>query len=124
MLLLREHFGALLIAAASLLGIGVSASNYLTPLSGIDGTPGALLVIVSTAILSLFAVCVATLRLTRGLRRFIVASSLLDIAGTAFAAYLLESSSLLILMAICFAGWLILVFSRKHISAEPIARPS
>jgi hypothetical protein len=99
--------GAWLVAGGALLGAAVSLYNNVTPLTGIDGTPGALLVIGSTAILIILGILLRPAgRFGRGLRSFLVGSSLLDIAGTALAAYLLESRTLLLLMLVCFAGWL------------------
>ena len=97
--------GAHLIWISATLGTAVSLNNYMTPLSGIDGTPGALLVIASTLIL-----CVAGLALSFGELRgapwvLLTGACLLGIAGTAFAAYLLNSRMLLILMYVCVLGW-------------------
>lgn len=120
---MRENLAAWAIAVAALLGTIVSIYNYVTPLTGINGTGGALLVIVSSLILAGAAIILATFRPGTFLRRFLKFSALLDIAGTSFAAYLLETQSLLILMAICFVGWLLLAFGPTQYSA-PIAHQS
>jgi hypothetical protein len=44
------------------------------------------------------------------LHAFLLTSSFLDIAGTAFAGWLLESRALVALMAVCFVGWLMAAF--------------
>ncbi|BAT59554.1 hypothetical protein GJW-30_1_02087 [Variibacter gotjawalensis] len=123
MSLMRENLAAWVIAIAALLGAVVSLYNYVTPLTGIDGTGGALLVIVSSLILAGAAILLATCRLGTFLRRFLKFSALLDIAGTSFAAYLLETQSLLALMAVCFVAWLLMVFAHTQYSA-PIAHQS
>ena len=42
------NYGAMIIASSAIIGTAVSIYNYLDPMSGIAGTPGAILVIVST----------------------------------------------------------------------------
>ncbi len=52
----HSNSGALLMGLAAAAALALCIYNYVTPFTGIDGTPGALLVIVSTAILIGFAV--------------------------------------------------------------------
>lgn len=105
--------GVSLIIAGAIIGTAVSVYNYLAPDNGINGTPGVLLVIASTFILFGFGLI---LRANKGgafFRTFIVVSALLNIAGTAFAAYLLESRMLLGLMVVCLLGWLLYLFTPR-----------
>jgi hypothetical protein len=111
-------YGATLLAAAALLGAVVAVYNYNSPTSGINATAGDLLVIFSSAILFLLGIAVDRARLGgRLLRGFIYTASLLDIAGTMFAAYLLESTPLLALMLVCLVGWLVAVLGPRRMSA-------
>src|SRR5438477_12859515 len=110
--------GASLMAMAAILGVAVSVFNYSSPDSGINGTPGVILVIVSSAILFLFGLILAGTRWkSTGLRGFIMIAALLDIAGTGFAAYLLHSQALVILMVVALVGWVIQLFRRRSVVA-------
>ena len=107
----HSNSGALLMGASAAAALALSIYNYVTPFTGIDGTPGALLVIASTTLLILFALA---LQMGHGggaaLHAFLLVSSFLDILGTAFAGWLLESRGLVVLMAICFVGWVMAAF--------------
>jgi hypothetical protein len=117
-----SSLGAWIIALAALAGAIVSAANYLTPESGIAMTPGALLVVGSTIILLIFGLWLASRPRSRGLRVILVILSFLDIIGTAFAGWLLESNALLIAMAVALIGWLILLFSpARAVTTTPVA---
>jgi high-affinity Fe2+/Pb2+ permease len=111
-------YGPLIVSLFAALGTLVSIFNYLSPDSGIAGTPGAILVIVSTLILVGFGLIMrAGAHLRPPLRIFVMASALLDIAGTSFAGYLLNSQTLVSLMAACFMGWLMHLFAPRTASA-------
>ena len=100
--------GAWLMALAALAGLAVSIANYVNRDSGIAGEPGTLLVIASTAILLVAALILARASRLGGFPRgFLVIGCLIDIFGTGFAAFLLESQSLLWLMAAALVGWLL-----------------
>jgi hypothetical protein len=106
----QSNSGALLMGFAAAAALALCIYHYVMPFTGIDGTPGALLVIVSTTLLVLFAVA---LQLGHGggraLHGFLLVASMADIAGTAFAGWLLESRALVALMVICLIGWLMVV---------------
>lgn len=106
------RLGSTLLIAAALLGIAVSAVNYVMPDNGIAGTPGALLVIVSTAALALVAYALRR-RLADGRGGGLLwhAIALILLAGTAFAAWLLETPVLVALMALGACAWLSIAFS-------------
>lgn len=114
-------FGAWLMALAALAGLAVSVANFFNRDSGIAGEPGTILVIVSTAILLIAALILARAsRLGGFLRGFLVIGCLIDIFGTGFAAYLLESQVLLWLMAAALVGWLLHVFGpARNLKAIP-----
>jgi hypothetical protein len=106
------RLGAWLIVLGALLGLAVSLYNYFSPVSllapdtGVARTPGAGLVILSTAILLAFGLILMGRGRGRGLRAFILFASMLAILGTGFAAYLLNGIPLLILMGVCLFGWI------------------
>lgn len=110
--------GSALVCFGALTGAAVSIANYLSPDSGIAGTPGALLVIVSTIILLGFGL------MMRGgadrswaYRTFVATTALVAIVGTAFAAYLLESETLVALMMVCLIGWFVFVLRPRPLLA-------
>ncbi|HMF67651.1 MAG TPA: hypothetical protein VK602_08585 [Phyllobacterium sp.] len=105
--------GAALMVLASLGGLIVSGFNYFNPDSGIAGEPGTLLVIASTILLAIFGIALARLR-GGFLRVFFIVSSILNIAGTSFAGYLLHSQTLVILMFVSLLGWILHVFRRRR----------
>ena len=108
--------GASLLCSGAVLGAALSIANYFSPDSGIAATPGALLVIVSTVILLAFGLIMrGDVRRGRGFRVFIAGSALFDIAGTAFAGYLLDSETLVVLMLVSLAGWLIHLFESRSL---------
>ena len=104
----QSNSGALLMGLAAAAALALCIYNYVTPFTGIDGTPGALLVIVSTTLLVLLAGALQQLGHGggRALHGFLLVASMADIAGTAFAGWLLESRALVALMAVCLIGWL------------------
>lgn len=102
--------GAWLMAAAGALGLLVSTIAYFRRASGVDHTAGALLVVVSTLLLTGAAVALALTVGARGRWRWpLFVLALLDVLGTALAAYFLHAWLLLALMAVALAGWIIAV---------------
>jgi quinoprotein glucose dehydrogenase len=94
--------GLWLLSAATALGLIVSIFNYFWTGNGIHGTEGALLVVVSTLLQLIAAVWLLRGTLHGGLKWLFEALILLDLAGTALAAYLLEAWILLAIAAIGF----------------------
>ena len=87
-----------------------SLFNYFWSGNGIHGTEGALLVVVSTLLLTIAALLIASGRIggwVRGLFEVLIA---LDLVGTGLAAYLLEAWLLLGLVALAAIAWLIHIF--------------
>jgi hypothetical protein len=78
------NYGAMIIAASAIIGSAVSIYNYLNPMSGIAGTPGAILVIVSTLILfAAGAILASDQKRGTGFRAFFMIGTLIGIGGTA-----------------------------------------
>lgn len=105
--------GARVILISALAGAAVSLYNYVTPLSGIDGTPGALLVIVATLIIFTLGIVLGTSRATGAWQTMVLIICLAGIFGTAFASYLLESHVLLVMMLACLLGWFVHYIDRS-----------
>jgi hypothetical protein len=96
------------LAVVSLLSLVLTIYNYFNPNNGIHGTAGALLVIVSTALMLVASVVIAVRwARPRWVRILLEVLILLDIFGTGFAGYMLESWILLVLMAIALIGWIV-----------------
>jgi hypothetical protein len=99
--------GAWLLVTSAAAGLCLSLFAYFWPNTGIDGTPGALLVVVSTALLLAAALLMALYRAKpRWLHVVLGVSTLLDLIGTGLAAYFLEAYLLIAFMAIGLIGWL------------------
>ena len=100
----KTAYGGWILVASSAAGLALSVFNYFEDI-GIGGTAGALLVIVSTALLlaaSLFTLFVPA---ARWLLVTLDVLILLGILGTALAAYFLEAGLLLFFMALALVGW-------------------
>lgn len=117
-----NDYGAWLLAAAALVGLCLSVFYYLAG-SGIHGTPGTVLVIVSTALL-LGASLVMALYRSKGLalRIFLDVATVLDVLGTGLAAYMLDAYPLVALMVIGFIGWLIHMIAGPRNRVALVAR--
>jgi hypothetical protein len=108
----KRDLGASVIVVGALLGLAVSIYNYISPVgflapnSSIAGEPGAMLVIVSTALLAIAGLVLAAEVRSRAVTWFFAIAGLLDIVGTAAAAWFLNSNVLIGLMVVCFLGWL------------------
>lgn len=106
--------GAWLLAAVAVLGLAVSMYIYLTPESGVAGTPGAILVMVSTALLLLAALLLIWDGMPRWLSVVFVVLAALDLIGTAVAGWMLNSQILAGLMVIGALGWIVYVFGKRR----------
>lgn len=111
-----RRYGIWLMALASVLALALSIYNYLDRGTGIDHTGGALLVIISSALILLASILLATVPTVPGwLRSTFTVLLFLGVLGTAAAAYFLETQILIGLMAIALIGWLWQAFtSRSH----------
>jgi hypothetical protein len=110
-----KFMGAWLLAAAAVLGLLLSIYLYLTPSTGVAGTPGAILVIVSTALLLLAALLFIWDGMPRWLNVIFIILAALDLLGTALAGWMLNSQILAGLMVIGAIGWLVYVFGKRRI---------
>jgi hypothetical protein len=106
----RSDYGAWLIVIASIVALAVSIYNYNSADSGIAGTPGAMLVTVSSFLLLFAGFLLGRDMGGSGFRFLLGALCFLGILGTGFAGYLLESTTLAVAMALCMVGWLIRLF--------------
>jgi hypothetical protein len=107
--------------AGSASGLALSTFNFFWPDNGIHGSGGALLVIVSSAlILTASLVMALDLSAPRSLRILIYGLLLLGIIGTAFAAYMLEAYPLVALMVLTLIGWFVHFFA----GLDEVRRPT
>ncbi|MGY9047869.1 hypothetical protein P775_19035 [Puniceibacterium antarcticum] len=89
--------------AGALGGFAVALYNYLTPLTGVNGTAGALLVVVACLLIAIAAILIQLSRNTtwRGVLRFMVG---LGGVLTAVAAYFLHEWVLMAAMGLVIIG--------------------
>ena len=101
--------GAMVVLVASAVGIAIALYAYLTPLTGVTGTLGALVVIVTCAVLVALGLGLALChgRALHNLLRVVIVAF---IVGTAFAALLLHLWWLAVAMAVALVGWMIDLF--------------
>jgi hypothetical protein len=118
----RAAYGAWIMAVAGAAATALSAYNYLTRGTGIDHTLGALLVIISSALILLASLVIALAPgAPRWLRGVLIVLLLLGVLGTALAAYFLEAWALVGLMALALIGWLVQLGSgRGGARLEPV----
>jgi hypothetical protein len=101
-------YGLWLLATGALLALALSIFNYFWSGNGIHGSAGALLVIVSSALMLGAAIFLHVAPLIAGwLGATLLTLIALDIAGTALAAYMLEAYGLLAVMAVALIGWVV-----------------
>lgn len=113
----RAPYGIWLLALAAIVGLGIAVYSDLDTTNGIHGTYGVWLVIASSALMVLAALALAIRpAMARGLRGLLLVLILLDIAGTGFAAYMLEAWWLVGAMAAA------LLFFIVHLVADPAPR--
>jgi hypothetical protein len=105
--------GAWLMALAAAIGLIVSLIAYFHLGSGIDHTAGALLVIISTVLLTGAGVVLALTTGASGAWRTVLnVLCILGVVGTGLAAWFLHAWLLLALMAAALVGWLVSIVSR------------
>jgi hypothetical protein len=102
----RSVNGAWLIAIAAAVGFVITLINYFTPHGPIAQTWGALLVLVSTALMLVAALWIACGALPRWLLVLFDILIVIDVLGTGFCAYMLETQMLLACMVIALIGWI------------------
>jgi hypothetical protein len=110
-----------LVCVAALLGLAAALIGYFHRGSGIDHTAGALLVIISTALLVAAEAALALfLDAPRWLRVVLLTLCLLGLLGTAIAAWFLHAWWLLAFMLVGLLAWLIEV--APHPAADSRSR--
>ena len=103
-------YGTGLLLLGSLIGLGAALFDFFWTGNGIHGTDGALLVIVTTALMVLATVALLIWPETpRWIRAILLVLILLDICGTGFAAYMLEAWWEVGAMALALVGWIVRV---------------
>ncbi|MEI4473767.1 hypothetical protein [Frigidibacter sp. MR17.24] len=95
--------GAIVLFAGAIGGCAVALYNYFVPLTGVTGSGGALLVIVSSALVAAAALVLPALAGRAG-RVVLRTLAGLGILGTALAGLLLHEGWLVLAMAIALAG--------------------
>jgi hypothetical protein len=106
-------YGIWLVVLAAVLGLIVSLIAYFTPHGPIAQAGGALLVIISTALMLIAALLIALTDIPRWLVILFDVLIILDIIGTGVAAYFLEADILLVFMVIALIGWIV------HLAFDP-----
>jgi hypothetical protein len=110
----RRNSGAVILLVAAALALAIAIFNDVWSGNGIHGTAGALLVVISSALM--FAAAAALVfagGMGRRLRGTLLALIALDILGTALAAYMLEADWLIAAMGVAAIGWLVrLIFDQ------------
>ena len=102
-------WGAVVLISA--LAFADAVFNYFWTANGIHGTEGALLVVVSTALLAGASWLVGAHVVSGWLRTLLMVLLVLDLIGTALAAYLLDAWILLGLDIVAAIAWLATVFA-------------
>lgn len=102
----RFDFAMTALFLLSLVALLNSLFNYFSTGNGIHGSEGALLVIVSTLLLTLATGLIVNQRITGWVRGLFELLILLDFLGTALASYFLEAWILLALMVLAFIAWI------------------
>jgi hypothetical protein len=100
-----------ILITAAVISLFLSLIAYFTPNGAVAGSEGALLVLVSTALLLFAALLTALARMPPWLVTLFKLLTLLDIIGTAICAYFLETDILLAVLVIAFIGWALQPFS-------------
>ena len=100
-----RSYGSWLIAAAGALAFVILLIDYLLPHGEIAQSWGALLVVVSTGLMWVAALLIAIRAIPRWLVILFDILILLDIFGTGFCAYFLETWIVIILMIVALIGW-------------------
>ena len=115
-----NHWNLAVLLVSSGLALLVAVFNYFWTGNGIHGTEGALLVLVSSALIfgASLAFALGWLR-QHWLRALLNTLLFLGILGTAVAAYFLNAWLLLGLMVVALTGWALHLFVRPR--TAPVA---
>lgn len=95
------------VAVLALLAMFDSMFNYFWAGNGIHGTEGALLVVVTTVLLTAAALAILFRWITKAFAAVLEVLMFLDFLGSTVAAYFLEAWLLVALLALGFVAWII-----------------
>ncbi|MGH7076998.1 MAG: hypothetical protein ACREFU_02750 [Acetobacteraceae bacterium] len=106
-----RDYGAVLLVLAAAAGLGEALAEYFPEYSRIGHTAGALLVIITSALIligSLIVLALVAFLHSRPvwLRVLLQVLLIIGLFGTGFAAWFLESNLLFAFMVVGFVGWL------------------
>jgi len=108
---MRRGIGVVVLFICGLVAVGLALHGYFTPLSGITGTPGPLLVVLGGAVLALAAVLLWWM--TPGaLRMLLSALTVLTIVAVIAAGYFLLSTGISVAGIGAAIGFLIIMLDR------------
>jgi len=97
-----------LLAVASAVALAIALFDYFWPNNGIHGTAGALLVVASTAVALVLSIVLAVgTRMAYWVMVLVRTLILIDLVGTAVAAWLLNAWWLLALVVLAVIGWIL-----------------
>lgn len=108
------------VSLLALLALIDSIFNYFWTGNGIHGSEGALLVVVSTLLLTIAAAIIAARRVRGWVRIVLEILIVLDFIGTAAAADLLEAWILLALIVLAAIAWIVHV---ARPAPAPVSNP-
>ena len=110
---MKASLGATLMVLAGAFGAGAAIYDFYSVSTGLDGTGGVELVIVSSLLMVFGALMV--IMLGRGfLASIFVFLLLLDVIGTGVAGYFLESPLIMAVTVLAALGWLLHVGSGRR----------
>ncbi len=105
--------GASILLAAAVAALAKALFNFFWSGNGIHGTAGALLVVISSALMAAAACALLAGRIGPALRGTLLALIVLDIVGTALSAYFLEANWLIAAMVVALVGWIVVLASDR-----------
>ena len=109
--------GPMIILAAAIVGIALSAYYFLAPLTGINGTPGAALVIISSLLLAIDAF-ILWFGPPRPLFWILWVLGILGALGTFAAAWFLHAWWLMAAIVIVFIGLVVTLIPARNSSTR------
>lgn len=102
----KFFYGNWLIVITAIIALILLLIDYFTPHGTIAQSWGALLVVISTALMFIAALLIALNAIPRWLVILLQILIILDIVGTGVCAYFLETYVVLLLMVIALIGWI------------------
>ena len=110
--------GLVLLGVGSLISFSAAVFGYFWTGNGIHGTPGALLVVISSALMLVASGALLFVSMMpRSVRGVLLLLIVLDIFGTGVAAYFLETWWIVGAIALALVGWIV------HMLADPPPHP-